>query len=340
MLADFVVETAVNPGTGATVTLAGAAGGSFRTFASFFPTGSKVFYDITDEIAQRETGFGTFTAGSPNTLTRDQVYQNTSGTTARLNFTGTVFVMNTLPASHAVYIDQNGALNVTGILGTALANSGNVVMLPGDATHPGLVAFYNAAGVRIGYIGSSSGETPPRLLLVAEGGYAGYYVQGTLQVQGVLTAAAGINVSGGPLTVTGQDFAARNVSSVVNVNAGARLRASLGAFNSGDLAAASILADWTRFWDGAFHMRRAPDGEMIIVGSGVSAGDNVFTFPWAFPNACTGVFIQFQSANLALIGTVYAKSAANFNLTSRFWNGTTFVSATGGYGFNYLAIGF
>lgn len=106
-LQDFVVENANNPGTG-TINLAGAATGPFVSFATRFSTGDKPFYGITDETSQREIGIGTFTIGSPNTLTRDTVLSNTSGTTSKLNFTGLVFVYNPLPASHAVYADENG----------------------------------------------------------------------------------------------------------------------------------------------------------------------------------------------------------------------------------------
>lgn len=113
-LADWVVETAFNPGSSTVVELTGAAPGPFVTFASAFSTGNRVFYTISDEQAQRETGIGTFTAGSPNTISRDTVTANTLGTTARVNFTGSVFIYCMTPASQAVYADVNGSVAKTG----------------------------------------------------------------------------------------------------------------------------------------------------------------------------------------------------------------------------------
>ncbi len=109
-LADWVLETASNPGTNATVNLAGAVIGPFKSFASSFANGDKVFYTISDETAARETGVGTFTAGAPNSISRDTVTANTLGTTSRLNFIGAVFVWCSVPAAKAAYYDATGGL--------------------------------------------------------------------------------------------------------------------------------------------------------------------------------------------------------------------------------------
>lgn len=90
MLANMVQESASNPGTAATINLAGAVTGR-RSFVSAFGGGALVDYTIEDGT-QWETGIGTVTAGSPNTLTRTTVVENSAGNTSRLNFTGTVRV--------------------------------------------------------------------------------------------------------------------------------------------------------------------------------------------------------------------------------------------------------
>lgn len=123
LLKDSVVENANNPGT-STINLAGAAPGPFVTFATRFASGAQVFYGISDESSQREIGIGTFTTGSPNTLSRDTVLSNTSGTTSKLNFTGVVFVYNPLPAGYAVQLDGTGNLSANYDISSPTQNGG------------------------------------------------------------------------------------------------------------------------------------------------------------------------------------------------------------------------
>ncbi len=124
-LADWVLETASNPGTNATVNLAGAVTGPFKSFASAFSSGDSVFYTISDETAARETGIGTFIAGAPNTITRNTVKANTLGTTNRVNFIGAVFVWCSPPASNAAYYDTNGNLQAPG---SVMLNNNNAIV--------------------------------------------------------------------------------------------------------------------------------------------------------------------------------------------------------------------
>jgi hypothetical protein len=101
MLASYVEETANNPGTATTINLGGAATGR-RDFVSSFGSGATILYTL-DGGSQAEWGFGTVTAGTPNTLSRSTVIGNTAGTTARLNFTGATRVFCTLPAQAALF---------------------------------------------------------------------------------------------------------------------------------------------------------------------------------------------------------------------------------------------
>lgn len=119
LLYDWVAETANSPGTSTNVSLLGALNGSYKTFASKAANGSQVYYTISDETSMRECGIGTFT--SPSTLSRDTVLANTLGTTARMNFIGTVVVYNDIPASKALFFDASG--NIATIISLTVSGS-------------------------------------------------------------------------------------------------------------------------------------------------------------------------------------------------------------------------
>ncbi len=140
-LADFVCETATAPGTATTVTLLGAAPGlPVRTFAASFTNGDRVFYTITDGTSLSESGIGTF--HSPNLLSRDTVRSNTASSTARLNFTGAVFVFCYSPAALTVILDElnkcslPGALAVTGLADFSLGGAKIPAAASASATAP------------------------------------------------------------------------------------------------------------------------------------------------------------------------------------------------------------
>lgn len=104
----FVCETASAPGTSTSVTLLGAAAGlPVRTFATAaYGDGDRVYYKMTDNSSQSEEGEGTYHTAGP-TLSRDTVKSNTSGTTSRLNFTGTTYVFAHPIASRMALFDPN-----------------------------------------------------------------------------------------------------------------------------------------------------------------------------------------------------------------------------------------
>lgn len=101
MFADLVEETANSPGTSATVNLGGAVSGR-RTFLAAFGPGATVGYHLASG-AMWEIGVGVINAGTPNTLTRTTVERNSAGTTARLNFTGSVRVYNGMQADRVLW---------------------------------------------------------------------------------------------------------------------------------------------------------------------------------------------------------------------------------------------
>ena len=117
MLANFVQETANAPGQG-TVNLGGAAAGR-RPFFPTFTSGSVVYYGM-DDGTLAEMGIGTVTAGSPNTLTRTTVLWNSAGTTALMNFLGSVRVYCAVPAERAIYLRSDGAVQNATATGSAV----------------------------------------------------------------------------------------------------------------------------------------------------------------------------------------------------------------------------
>ena len=86
--ADRVVETTQTTGTG-TLDLDGAQTG-FRAFSDELTTGRAVYYVIEDDPAsptEYEYGIGTWTSGSPNTLSRDTVEGSSNGG-SKISLTG------------------------------------------------------------------------------------------------------------------------------------------------------------------------------------------------------------------------------------------------------------
>jgi hypothetical protein len=90
-----VYETTSTTGTG-TVQLAGALGGSYRTFLSAFGNGGKCYYSIYASPTSYEYGFGTINAS--NQLSRDLVIDGSGGPMVLVNFAaGVKTVINGIP---------------------------------------------------------------------------------------------------------------------------------------------------------------------------------------------------------------------------------------------------
>ncbi|MGG5819653.1 hypothetical protein [Falsiroseomonas sp. HW251] len=113
MLANFVQETANNPGAATTINLAGPATGR-RGFVAVFGSGAAVDY-VIDDGTQYEYGIGVVSAGSPNTLQRTTVIENSAGTTARLNFTGAVRVYGALSMTRVAHVMVEAPRVVAGV---------------------------------------------------------------------------------------------------------------------------------------------------------------------------------------------------------------------------------
>jgi hypothetical protein len=117
---DRVKETSTTTGTG-TLDLAGASVG-FVTFVAGIGNSNTTYYAIHEQgTANFEIGIGTVTDATPDTLARTTVLNNSLGTTAKINFSGTLDVFCTMPASKTVYLDSTGTPVGAASAGFALA---------------------------------------------------------------------------------------------------------------------------------------------------------------------------------------------------------------------------
>ena len=203
MLGNLILETCNAPGTAADCNLLGPATGRLP-FSFWFPTGSACFYVITDG-SQSEWGIGTFTAGSPNKLTRTTVLKNSAGTTARLNFLGTVRIYNDIPAERGLWVDNNGNVSVPGGLyatNVGISTAGAALLFMRDTT-PGADAkifdFVSQGGVLNGRAVNDAYANANNWLTVNRSGY----VITSITLQGTAIALNGSVTVNGPLSVTG-----------------------------------------------------------------------------------------------------------------------------------------
>ncbi|MDR3538241.1 MAG: hypothetical protein P4L71_17230 [Acetobacteraceae bacterium] len=187
MLRDYVGQNCTPPGTGTTITLGSVLTGR-RAFSASgaFGNGDLVFCYLSDG-SQWEASICTLATGAPDVLTGRAVVTNSAGNTSRLNFTGTCYVYNDLPAANAVYRDANGF--VPGGVAVGSSGVGKAALTPGDASHPGYVGFFDAGNVRKGFVGYSDGIS--KLLLGVDAPFVGWVVTGSLDVQGPLVCAPG-----------------------------------------------------------------------------------------------------------------------------------------------------
>ena len=117
---DRVKETSTTTGTG-TLNLAGASSG-FVTFVAGIGNSNTTYYAIHEQGTNNwEVGIGTVTDATPDTLARTTVLNNSVGSTAKINFSGTLDVFCTMPASKSVYLDSTGTPVGAASAGFALA---------------------------------------------------------------------------------------------------------------------------------------------------------------------------------------------------------------------------
>jgi hypothetical protein len=146
IVADRVQETSTSPGGTGTINLAGAVTG-FKSFATGVGTGNTTYYCIVDNSTGAwEVGTGTYTTGSPNTLSRTTVYSNSAGTTANISFTNgnTLTVFCTYPATRGIL--ANPSNNYTGDFTNATLLSRNAFQTSTANSATGIYALPSGTG--------------------------------------------------------------------------------------------------------------------------------------------------------------------------------------------------
>lgn len=146
----------------------------------------------------------------------------------------------------------------------------------------------SASGANLALLGN--GGTTPNKFVRAIAGALQVVNSAYSAVIATLTDAGALSImssftSGGPITATAS-----------NITAGARLRATLGAFQSSDGNAATILNDFFLLsipGNDAYALQRLPNGFIIQTYHGITVnGIEFVTFPNAFPNACLQVLVH------------------------------------------------
>jgi len=139
LFADRVRVNTSTTGTG-TINLGSALSG-FRTFAAAVTAGSlssgcQVYYAIEDSGSTWETGSGTYTTGSPDTLTRTVAASSSGGTTA-LSLSGSANVYITLTAASTVTALLTGGTIDGTAIGSTTASTAAFTTLSASSTVSG-----------------------------------------------------------------------------------------------------------------------------------------------------------------------------------------------------------
>ena len=104
---DRVKQTSTTTGTG-TLNLSATIPVGFRSFVDGIGNTNTTYYAIYETGTNNfEVGVGTVTDAATDTLSRNTVISNSLGNTTKINFSGTLDVFCTLPASKAIYLDTS-----------------------------------------------------------------------------------------------------------------------------------------------------------------------------------------------------------------------------------------
>jgi hypothetical protein len=134
-LDDRVKETSTTTGTG-TLDLSGAVSG-FQTFVAGIGDGNTTYYAIVNrDEAEWETGLGTITDASTDTLARTTVLASSNSDSAVSFSAGTKDVFATLPASKVSFLDASNDL----ILGTGASGVDYSLKFDGE-TSDGIITW-------------------------------------------------------------------------------------------------------------------------------------------------------------------------------------------------------
>lgn len=210
-LADRVQETTATTGTG-TLSLLGATA-QMQGFVAGIGNGNACNYCLlSGNGTDWETGYGTVTSGTPNTLSRDTVLAS-SNSGSKISLTGTSTVFCTAPASFLVNIWV--ACQIFTSSGTYTPSAGVTaadVTIVGGGGGSGSAAATGAGQVAIGGGGAAGGACRKRIVnptaqtvTIGAGGAAGTAggaggTGGNSTFGAILTASGGLGGAGGPAT--------------------------------------------------------------------------------------------------------------------------------------------
>ena len=254
VVADRVQEISVSPGGTGTINLDGGVVPNFKSFANGIGTGNSTYYCILDtSTGAWETGTGTYTTGTPNTLSRTTVYANSLNTTAFISFTNgnSLNVFCTYPASRGVVLNSANYIQLdfsnatvtnrtsfqtsttngsTGIYalpnGTSTAaswqatnaadptNASKILIATNGATDVQLVSGINGTGTYLPMTFYTSGSEKMRIDTSGNIGIGTSSPAGILDVKG--------NTNGAVVQYLHNDSTAVNSSSVYQMSAGSR----------------------------------------------------------------------------------------------------------------------
>jgi hypothetical protein len=210
MIGNFVQETANAPGAAATVTLAGPAAGR-RGILAAFGAGATVYLGM-DDGTQWQLVEALTVAGPPQQITIATVINNSAGTTARLNFTGSVRIYSAIPAERNVYARADNSVSLAGDLLVSKAQPQIVLNKAAAGQSAWLTGQTNGSTrwqVRIGNDEAESGGNAGSNLDVLRYSDAGAFIDTPLAIS---RATGGANFSQRPTHAGAGLLTAGNVS--------------------------------------------------------------------------------------------------------------------------------
>ncbi len=183
---------------------------------------------------------------------------------------------------------------------------------------------------------------------VSFGGLASAYnlFSDLASIGGVSFPGGGTVNTPGAITAGGQILGGTVQSTAGSITAnGGRLRAGLGAFNSGDQNAATLLSDFFLDISAGYFYQRLPNGFIFQGYNGTSTtGEDIIPFPIAFPTQCISVIAQEANPGGGwTVGQVTNYSAElltptqftlfSFKYVNPYWE------PSAGLGYRYMAYG-